>query len=97
MKKEIWEYITAHWGDTDQTVMEQIARYRDESDLEERNLNKSLSDAQEENRRITQQNVDVNKTNMALILRLTDPSLPPSKEEKDYVAPKFNDYDSFVK
>lgn len=97
MKKEAWDYIQAHWGDSDQTVMEQISKYKDEDDIEVTNLNKKLEDAQEENRKLTQQNVDVNKTNMALILRLTDPKLPPREEEKEYEPPKFNDYDSFIK
>lgn len=97
MKQEAWEYITAHWGDSNPEVMEQVSKYRDESDLEEQNLNKSLEDAREENRKLTQQNVDVNKTNMALIMRLTDPTLPPPKKDEEYEAPKFNDYNAFVK
>ena len=97
MKKEAWDYIQAHWGESEQTVMEQIAKYKDEDEIEFNNLNKSLEDAKAENLKVTQQNVEVNKTNMALILRLTDPSLPPPPKEEHYEAPKPTDYDSFLK
>ena len=97
MKKEAWEYITTHWGETDETVMSQIAAFRDESDLEVQNLNKEIEDAKAENLKLTQQNVDVNKTNMALILRLTDPSLPPPEKKREYVAPSVTDYSAFLK
>lgn len=97
MKKENWDYIQAHWGDTDQSVMEQIAKFKDESDIEISDLNKKLDDAKAENLKLTQQNVEVNKTNMALILRLTDPTLPPPPKEESYEAPKPTDYDSFWK
>ena len=97
MKKENWDYIQAHWGDTYQSVMEQIAKFKDESDIEVADLTKKLEDAKAENLKLTQQNVEVNKTNMALILRLTDPTLPPPEKEKQYEAPKPTDYDSFWK
>ena len=96
-EKENWDYIQAHWGDTDQSVMEQIAKFKDESDIEISDLNKKLDDAKAENLKLTQQNVEVNKTNMALILRLTDPTLPPPPKEEPYEAPKPTDYDSFWK
>lgn len=97
MKKEAWDYIQAHWGESEQIVMEQIAKYKDEDEIEFNNLNKSIEDAKAENLKLTQQNVEVNKTNMALILRLTDPSLPPPSKETSYEAPKPTDYDLFLK
>lgn len=97
MKKEAWDYIQAHWGESEQTVIEQIAKYKDEDEIEFNNLNKSIEDAKAENLKLTQQNVEVNKTNMALILRLTDPSLPPPPKETSYEIPKPTDYDSFLK
>lgn len=97
MKKEAWDYIQSHWGESEQTVMEQIAKYKDEDEIEFNNLNKSIEDARAENLKLTQQNVEVNKTNMALILRLTDPNLPPPPKEVPYEAPKPTDYDSFLK
>lgn len=97
MKKEAWDYIQTHWGESEQTVMEQIAKYKDEDEIEISGLNKAIEDAKAENLKLTQQNVEVNKTNMALILRLTDPSLPPPPKEEVYEAPKPTDYDSFLK
>lgn len=97
MKKEAWDYITSRWGDADQSVMEQIAAYKDEDEIEINNLKKALEDAKAENLKLTQQNVEVNKTNMALILRLTDPTLPPPKKEEQYEAPAVTDYDAFLK
>ena len=55
MKKENWDYIQSHWGDTDQSVMEQIAKFKDESDIEISDLNKKLDDAKAENLKLTQQ------------------------------------------
>lgn len=97
MKKEQWDYIQAHWGDSDPTTMEEIAKIKDEDELERQQLQSSLDDAKEENRKLTVQNVEVNKTNMALILRLTDPKLPPNKEKEVPSVPAFSDYDAFVK
>lgn len=97
MKKEAWDYIQTHWGESEQTVMEQIAKYKDEDEIEISGLNKAIEDAKAENLKLTQQNVEVNKTNMALILRLTDPSLPPPSKDEPYEAPKPTDYDSFLK
>lgn len=97
MKKEAWEYIMTHWGEADETVMNQISAYKDEAELEVTNLNKQLEDAKAENLKLTQQNVEVNKTNMALILRLTDPSLPPPEKKEEYKAPAVTDYSAFIK
>ena len=61
------------------------------------NTTTQSKDAKAENLKLTQQNVEGNKTNMALILRLTDPTLPPPPKEEPYEAPKPTDYDSFWK
>lgn len=97
MKKEGWEYVMSHWGEADEAVMNQIAAFKDEEEVELNNLNKQIEDAKAENLKLTQQNVEVNKTNMALILRLTDPSLPPPKKEEEYKAPAVTDYSAFIK
>lgn len=99
MKKEQWEYVVANWGTSDPVVMEQIAKIKDEDEL---TLNELMGKIEERDKKIidlTNQNVDLNKTNMNLILRLTDPSIAKveEKEEEEYVAPSIDDYDSFVK
>lgn len=97
LSKGNWDYITANWGSTDETVMAEIAKIKDEDVLSTEAQNAKITELEEKVRSLTQQNVDINKTNMSLILRLTDPSLPPPSEKNKYVAPQINDYDSFVK
>lgn len=98
MKNEQWEYITAHWGTDDPVIMEEIAKMKDADALEYQGLQKSVEDRDAKILELTHQNVDLNKTNMNLILRLTDPSIPPAKkEEEEKPAPKLSDLDAFIK
>ena len=98
MKTEQWEYITNNWGTTDPVIMEQIAAIKDEDALATKTAEEAIADRDKTIRELTQQNVDLNKTNMNLILRLTDPALGSGKEdeeeEEDVV--KTTDYDEFV-
>lgn len=98
MKTEQWEYITTNWGTTDPVVMEEIAKMKDADALELQSLETKVADRDKKIQELTQQNVDLNKTNMNLILRLTDPAIPQKEaDEPEYEAPKIDDYDAFVK
>ena len=101
MKKEQWEYITTNWGTQDPVVMEEIAKMKDADEAELRELESRVSDRDAKIQELTQQNVELNKTNMNLILRLTDPALAAAAEniheEEEYKAPDLNDLDAFVK
>lgn len=101
MKKEQWEYITTNWGTQDPVVMEEIAKMKDSDELERTELETRITDRDKKIQELTQQNVELNKTNMNLILRLTDPALAAAaekvQEEEEYQAPDLNDLDAFVK
>lgn len=101
MKKEQWEYITTNWGTQDPVIMEEIAKMKDADEAELRELETRVSDRDAKIQELTQQNVELNKTNMNLILRLTDPALSAAaeklQEEEEYKAPDLNDLDAFVK
>lgn len=99
MKKEQWEYIVANWGTQDPVIMEEINKIKDEDAIEAADLAAKLDERDKKILELTQQNVDLNKTNMNLILRLTDPSIPPEDKQDDdeYTAPAVTDLDAFVK
>lgn len=99
MKKEQWEYITNNWGTEDPAIMEEIAKIKDNDEQTLRDLEARATERDKKIQDLTQQNIDLNKTNMNLILRLTDPSLPPPEkdDEDEYTAPALDDYDAFVK
>ena len=97
MKTEQWEYITAHWGTDDPCIMEEIAKIKDSDTLEYQNLNQSIADRDKKILDLTHQNVDLNKTNMNLILRLTDPKIPREEKKEEPEPPKLTDLDAFVK
>lgn len=98
MKKENWEYITANWGSEDASVMEEVAKIKDTDANELQALQNELAEAQKTVQSLTQQNVSLNRTNMDLILRLTDPltSDKAEEEEAEYQAPAIDDYKAFV-
>lgn len=99
MKTEQWEYITANWGTQDPVIMEEIAKIKDSDVLELAELQKAVEDRDAKILDLTKQNVDLNKTNMNLILRLTDPAINPviEAEAEEPAAPKLTDLDAFVK
>lgn len=98
MKKEQWEYLTANWGTDDPVIMEEIAKIKDADESESKALEEKVAERDKKILELTQQNVDLNKTNMNLILRLTDPALtPPDPEEDEDEVIKIDDYDAFVK
>lgn len=98
MKTEQWEFLTANWGTQDPVIMEQIAKMKDEDESTFRDLESKIEERDKKIVDLTNQNVDLNKTNMNLILRLTDPSLPPAQkdDEEDYTPPSITDLDAFV-
>lgn len=98
MKKEQWEYIVNNWGTQDPVVMEEINKIKDADAIEAADLTAKLEEREKKILELTQQNVDLNKTNMNLILRLTDPSIQPEDKQDDdeYVAPAITDLDAFV-
>lgn len=98
MKKEQWEFLTANWGTQDPVIMEQIAKMKDEDESTLRDLESKIEERDKKIVDLTNQNVDLNKTNMNLILRLTDPSIPPAKkeDEEEYTPPDITDLDAFV-
>lgn len=97
MKTEQWEYITTHWGTDDPVIMEEIAKIKDADTLEYQNLNQSIEDRDKKILDLTHQNVDLNKTNMNLILRLTDPKIPREEKKEEPEPPKLTDLDAFIK
>lgn len=80
--------------------MEEIAKMKDADESELRDLETRVADRDAKIQELTQQNVELNKTNMNLILRLTDPALAKTVEEEqeeEEKAPDINDLDAFVK
>lgn len=98
MKKEQWEYIVNNWGTSDPVVMEEINKIKDADAIEAADLASKLEEREKKILELTQQNVDLNKTNMNLILRLTDPSISSADDAEDdeYTPPALTDLDSFV-
>lgn len=98
MKKEQWEYIVSNWGTQDPVVMEEINKIKDADAIEAADLAAKIDERDKKILELTQQNVDLNKTNMNLILRLTDPSIPPedNQDDDEYTAPDVTDLDAFV-
>lgn len=98
MKKEQWEYITSNWGTQDPVIMEQIAAMKDEDALAAKTAEEAIASRDKTIQELTQQNVELNKTNMNLILRLTDPAISNDKEEEeeDEKPVRTDDYDEFV-
>lgn len=98
MKQEQWEYITTNWGTQDPVVMEEIAKIKESDETDSRDKDARIEERDKKIQELTQQNVELNKTNMNLILRLTDPALPPANEpDPEPDVPSINDLDEFVK
>lgn len=97
LTRENWEYIVNHWGESDEGILNEIARMKDADSLDNESKLTEIEGLKAKIDDLTRQNVDVNKTNMQLILRLTDPSLPPPKQKDEYEAPAVTDLDAFVK
>ena len=100
MKKEQWEYIANNWASTDPIVQEQVGKIKDEDELFIRDLEQQIEERDKKIQELNQQNIDLNKTNMSLFLRLTDPKLAREAEElekeKEPKIPKIDYYKSFV-
>lgn len=99
MKKEDWEFIANNWGASDESVMNQIATIRDQDTTETAALNSKLTEKDAEIMKLNQQNIDLNKTNMNLILRLTEPgsSVVGNEPEQERKAASIYDLDAFIR
>lgn len=100
MKAEYWEFIGNNWGKPAEEVEAEIAKMRNEDQVEANNLSAKISEQEKQIQQLTTQNIDLNKTNMNLILRLTDPNTAVMQQDDytdDYKAPSINDLDKFVK
>lgn len=98
MKKEQWEYITANWGTQDPVVMEEIAKMKDIDEATARELEAKVEERDKKILELTQQNIELNKTNMNLILRLTDPAFADTSEivDEEPSTPDISDLDAFI-
>lgn len=99
MTAEQWTYLVDHWGSDDQSVQEEIAKIKSDDNQVFTNLQKDLKERDDKIQSLTSQNIDLNKTNMNLILRLTDPSITPpdsGENQKEKRPPDLNDLDRFV-
>lgn len=98
MKKEDWDYISEHWGNPEESVLEKIASIKEEDSLTTSNYEAKIKEKDDEIAKLNQQNIDLNKTNMNLILRLTEPGANiGSNPEPERVAADINDLDAFIK
>lgn len=97
MTNEQWQYLVDHWGSSDPTVQEEIAKLRDADKAATDDLEKRLEEQTKRGDDLLQQNVDLNKTNMNLIMRVLDPEAPGNEPPPDYEPPELTDYGSFVK
>lgn len=98
MKKEDWEYIANNWGNPEESVLAKVAEIREADSLEQSNAAAELKKKEEEISKLQSQNIDLNKTNMNLILRLTEPgSNVGGNEEEEHKAASIYDLDAFVK
>lgn len=99
MKKEDWEYIANNWGSPDESVMNQIATIREEDTTTTAGYEAKIREKDAEIYKLNQQNIDLNKTNMNLILRLTEPgsNIGGNDPEPEHVAANINDLDAFIK
>ena len=73
MKQEQWEYIVSNWASADPIVQEEIAKIKDADTLAMTEMENKIKDRDKKIQELNQQNIDLNKTNMSLFLRLTDP------------------------
>lgn len=99
MKPEQWEYIINNWGSSDPLVQQEIASMKDKDAEEFNNLNAQLDDRNKKIQELTQQNTEVNRLNMAMVLRLTDPNNQGGSDDEDggYIPPDVDDYERFIK
>lgn len=98
MKQEQWEYIVSNWASADPVVQEEIAKIKDADTLAMTEMENKIKDRDKKIQELNQQNIDLNKTNMSLFLRLTDPKLAKESDDldDDKPIPKIDDYDSFI-
>ena len=98
MKAEQWEYITTNWGTSDPVIMEQIAQIKADDEAELKKLQVAVEERDKTIQDLTKQNVDINRTNMDLMLRLTDPKNAPAPDDEDDIddIPDLDDFDAFV-
>lgn len=98
MQASDWEFIVSNWGSEDESVQQKIGEMKQRDSQEFNNLNAKIAEKDKAIEKLQFQNTDLNKTNMNLVLRLTDPALmqPPDPEPDVKRGKSLTDYDSFV-
>lgn len=98
MKNEQWEFITSHWGEPDESILEEIKNIKTQDEKDYQDLLDTITERENKIRELDRQNIDLNKTNMNLVLRLTDPKTAQLDEHQEELnIPSINDLDAFVK
>lgn len=98
MKREDWDYITNKWGDPEEDTLNTIAKLKEEDEKATADLIAQLEQKDAKIRELEQANINMNRTNMDLVLRLTDPANPANHEEAEIEedVADLNDLDAFV-
>lgn len=81
MNREQWDELTNMWGTPDEGTLERVAQFKDNDLLATENYIKEIEQRDAKIRELEQSNIELNKTNMNLILRLTDPTNAQIDEE----------------
>lgn len=98
MQASDWEFIVSNWGSEDESVQQKIGEMKQRDSQEFNNLNAKIAESDKAIEKLQFQNTELNKTNMNLVLRLTDPALmqQPDPEPDIKKGKSLTDYDSFV-
>lgn len=97
MTREKWEEILNLWGNPDEGTLERVKQAMDEDLIATDNFIKEIEARDNKVREIEQSNIELNRTNMNLILRLTDPQQAQIDEVVEPEVADINDLDAFVK
>lgn len=95
MTKDQWEQLTNIWGNPDEGSLETVRQMMDKDLLATDNFIKEIEKRDEQIRQLEQAKIDLNNTNMNLVLRLTDPNVAQPDEVKEPEIPNVDDYDAF--
>lgn len=101
MTNEQWEFLANNWGSQEDGVMEELGRIKDLDTGELQRLQDVSTKDKERIAELERKLGDATRQNVGLVLRLVDDgAINPGdidKEEEEYVAPKIDDYEKFVK
>lgn len=96
MTRETWDELTNMWGNPDESTLERVAQMKDEDVLREESYIKTIEELQQKLREVEQEKINLNNTNMNLVLRLTDPTNAQiDEEESEPEIPDISDLDAF--